>query len=132
MAEALSKTKRKQIENYIIEFFDILDKSGTNSTYYKNIFSEMDDAQFIKFISKKYPFRFQMRQSVTEPTMSDISKACDYTGVPLLEHVYLPYYYKNKDGVPARTAKCLVGYQHHKKEQQFRSEERRVGKECYS
>lgn len=119
MAEALSKSQRKKIEEYVINFFDILDKSGTNSNYYKNIFSEMDDAQFMKFISKKYPFRFQLRQSVTEPTMSDIEDACDYTGVPLLEHVYLPYYYTNKDGTPLRTAKCLVGYQHHKKEQQF-------------
>ena len=119
MANTLSKNQRAKIEEYIIGFFDILDKSGTNSKYYKDKMAEMTDAQFIKWISKDYPFKFQMRQSVTEPSMSDCVKACDYTGVPLLEEIYLPYLYKDKDGNPVKTAKCLVGYQHLKKEQQI-------------
>ena len=119
MASSLSKSQRNKIEAYIIGFFDILDKSGTNSKYYKDLMAEMSDTQFIKWISKKYPFKFQVRQSVTEPSMSDCIKACDYTGVPLLEEIYLPYLYKDKDGNPVKTAKCLVGYQHHKKEQQI-------------
>lgn len=116
---AISANKRKEIEAYIIGFFDILDKSGTNSNYYKELFSDMSDAQFEKLIKSKYPFKFQLRQSVTEPTMDDCIKACDYTGVPLLEPIYLPNLYTNKDGKPVKTAKCMVGYQHIQKVQQI-------------
>lgn len=119
MATALSKAQRKKIEDYIIGFFDVLDKSGTNSRYYKELFSTMSDSQFLTMLKKKYPFKFQMRQSVTEPTMADCVEACDYTGVPLLESIYVPYLYKDKDGNAVKTAKCMVGYQHHKKVQQI-------------
>lgn len=115
----ITKSQRTDIEKTVIEFFDILDKSGTNSNYYKELFSDMSDAQFMKFLSKKYPFKFQMRNSVTEPSMEDITKACDYTGVPLLEEIYLPYLYTNKDGKAVKTAKCMVGYNHQKKVQQI-------------
>lgn len=119
MAVKLSDAQRKKIENYIYGCFDILDKSGTNTKYYKQLFSEMSTTQFVQFISKRLPFRFQLRQTVTEPSMDDIVKACDYTGIPLFEKVYLPYLYKDKDGNPVRTMKCLVGYQHLKKVQQI-------------
>ena len=115
----ITKKQRADIEKTVIEFFDILDKSGVNSSYYKELFSDMSDAQFVKFLSGKYPFKFQMRQSVTEPSMTDIIKACDYTGVPLLEEIYLPYLYTNKDGKAVKTAKCMVGYNHQKKVQQI-------------
>lgn len=115
----LSKNKIREIKDFIYEAFDILDKSGSNTDYYKNLLENMTDEEFIKFISKKYPFKFQMKQSVTEPKMADITKACKFTGVPLLEEIYLPYYYKNSKGEPVRTAKCMVGYQHIKKVQQI-------------
>lgn len=116
---AIDPKKIKEAQKMIYEFFDILDKSGVNTEYYKNLFSSMTDAQFITFMKRKYPFRFQMRQSVTEPSMDDIMKACDYTGVPLLETITLPYLYKNKDGKAVNSKKCFVGYQHHKKVQQI-------------
>ena len=116
---SLTKAKRQEIEEYILKFYDILDRSGTNSAYYKNLFAGMSDQEFMKLISKKFPFRFQLKQTVTEPTMSDIVKACDYTGVPLLEEIYLPYLYKDKDGKAVKTEKCFVGYGHIKKVQQM-------------
>ena len=119
MATILSKAKIAEIKKYIYDFFDILDTSGANTDYYKNLLEGMSDTEFIKFISKKYPFKFQLKQSVTEPKMADIVKACDFTGVPLLEEIYLPYYYKDKNGNPVKTAKCMVGYQHIKKVQQI-------------
>lgn len=115
----LSKNKIREIKDFIYKGFMILDKSGTNTEYYKNLLENMTDDEFVKFISKKYPFKFQLKQSVTEPKMADIVKACKYTGVPLLEEIYLPYYYKNSKGEPVKTAKCMVGYQHIKKVQQI-------------
>ena len=64
MATALSKAQRKKIEDYVIGFFDVLDKSGTSSRYYKELFASMSDAQFLAMLKQKYPFKFQMRQSV--------------------------------------------------------------------
>lgn len=118
MATTISKNQRKKIEEVIIGFFDKLDRSGTNSQYYKDMFASMSDAQFMSMLKKKYPFKFQLRQSVTEPTMDDCIKALDSIGVPLLESIYEPYRYKDKDGKAVKTAKCLVGYQHIKKVQQ--------------
>lgn len=115
----IPKEKREQIEALIIKVFDKLDKSKTNSEYYKNIFAGMSDEEFTKFISRRLPFRFMQRNTVTEPTFADVKDALDVLKVPLMETVYLPYLYENKEGKSVSTQKCFVGYTHHKKVQQI-------------
>lgn len=44
----MTKEQREQVEELVIKYFDTVDKSHTNSDYYKKLFSEMDDNQFIK------------------------------------------------------------------------------------
>lgn len=115
----MTKKQREEIENLVISSMDILDKSKTNSEYYKDLFAHMSDTQFEKFIAKKFPFKFQYRPSVVEPTMDDITKALKYINVPLMEKIYEPALYVNKDGKPVTTKECLVVYIHHKPVQQF-------------
>lgn len=115
----MDKKKRKEIEDLVISSMDVLDKSKTNSDYYKEIFARMSDTQFEKFIAKRFPFKFHYRPSVVEPSMDDVTKALNYIGVPLMEKVYEPNVYVNKDGVPVNTKECLVVYIHHKPVQQF-------------
>lgn len=115
----MDKKKRKEIEDLVISSMDVLDKSKTNSDYYKDLFARMSDAQFEKFIAKRFPFKFQYRPSVVEPSMDEVSKALKYIGVPLMEKVYEPNVYVNKDGVPVNTKEALVVYIHHKPVQQF-------------
>lgn len=115
---AISKSARQEIEALVIKTFDIVDKSKTNSEYYKNLFANMDDIQFEKFIKKRLPFRFMQRTSVTEPTMADITDALKFIGVPLMEKIALPYMH-SKDGKPVMTQEAFVGYTHHKKVQQI-------------
>lgn len=115
----MTKQQRQQIETLIISSMDILDKSGTNSDYYKNLFAQMSDTQFEKLISKRFPFKFQYKPSVVEPSMDDVKEALNYIGVPLMEKITEPNVYKNKDGVPVNTKECLVIYIHHKPVQQF-------------
>ena len=115
----MDKKQRQEIEKLVLSSMSILDKSGTNTEYYKELFGKLSDAQFTSLISKKFPFKFHYKPSVVEPTMTDISKALDYIGVPLMEKITEPYIYENKDGVPVNTKECYVVYIHHKPVQQF-------------
>lgn len=115
----MTKQQRQKIETLVISSMNILDKSGINSEYYKDLFAKMSDAQFEKLIAKKFPFKFQYKPSVVEPSMDDAKEALKYIGVPLMEKITEPYIYTNKDGVPVNTKECLVVYIHHKPVQQF-------------
>ena len=117
--KTITKKQREEVEALIIKFFDTLDKSHTNSEYYKSLFADMTDDQFLKMMKSKFPFRLHYRPSVVEPTMKDIEEALNVIGVPMLEKVNLGFLYQNKDGKPVQSKKCLVGYTHHKKEQQM-------------
>jgi hypothetical protein len=115
----MDKKKRQEIETLVISSMDVLDKSKTNSDYYKDLFARMSDTQFEKFIAKRFPFKFHYRPSVVEPSMDEVTKALHFIGVPLMEKVYEPSVYVNKDGVPVNTKEALVVYIHHKPVQQF-------------
>lgn len=119
MAEKYTKASIQRAKKIILDTMSILDKSGVNTEYYKEKLSSMSDAQFYKFASLNFPYRFQYTPFKVEPKMDDAKEACDYLGVPLFEKVRLPYYYKNKDGVPVNSKECLVGYIIHKRVQQF-------------
>lgn len=110
---------RKEIEEVIYKFFDTLDKTKTNSEKYKSIFASMDNKEFTKFISLKFPYRFYSSPFKIEPTMKDIKDGLKTINVPLMEKVNLPYLYKNKQGKPVQSKECFVGYCHTKKLQQF-------------
>ncbi len=116
---ALDPKKRKEVENLIIKVFDRVDTTGTNSKYYKEIFSKMSDTQFMNWMKKKYPIRFHMRTGTTNPTMTDIIEALKIINVPLTEKIYTPALYKNADGQAVKSQDCTVMYLHLKKVQQF-------------
>ena len=58
--------QRKQVEDLIIKSMDILDKSGTNGDYYRQMFANMSDTQFQNLFKKNLPLRLQYRPSVVE------------------------------------------------------------------
>lgn len=98
MAKELTAKLRKDVEATIYQYFDLLDKTKTNSEHYKKKFAKMSNAQFLKFISLDFPYRFHQRQFEIEPSMTDIRESCDFIGAPLMENIKLPYLYKNKNG----------------------------------
>ena len=111
--------ERKKAQALICAYFDQVDKTKANGDYYRELFAKMSDAQFKKFVSKQLPFKFQPKPFVIEPTMSDANDGLKVLNVPLLERVYMPYLYTNKDGKPVATKPCMVIWVHLKKMKQF-------------
>ena len=115
----MATLKRKESEALIYQVMDDLDKTGTNSEFYKNLFANMSDEEWLKFISRDLPFRFQIRLFKIEPSMSDIQKALKTLGVPMIETITLPYLYTNSKGEPVEGREAMVIYLNVKKMKQF-------------
>ena len=111
--------QRQEAERLVYETMDALDPTHSNSDYYKTIFADMNDEQFLKFIKRDLPFKFQVRPFEIEPNMNACNKAAKVLGVPLLEPVSLEYIYKDDKGRPLKSHPCLVGYIPIKKMKQF-------------
>ena len=70
----ITDQQRQQVEELIYSVFDKVDKTHTNSDYYRQIFSKMDNDQFYKFFQRRLPLRFHEDAFKIQPTMYDI---CD-------------------------------------------------------
>ena len=103
--QTITKKQRDEVETLIIKFFDTLDKSHINSEYYKALFADMSDDEFLKMMKAKFPFRFHYRPSVVEPTMKDVENALKIIDVPMLEEVNLSFLYQDKDARPVKSQK---------------------------
>lgn len=101
---------RLNVERMIYKIMDTLDPDGENTEFWKEEFSKMNDNQFVNYFKNNhFPIYFQSK-AFKEPSMDQIAKALDIINVPLLESIYMPYKYKNKDGQPLKTKECLVIY----------------------
>lgn len=115
----IDQKTRDEIEQLVYELFDKIDKTGTNSGYYRDLFSKMDNKEFYKFLERRLPFRFHQDAFKIEPKMYDIVDGFKLIGVPLVEKVNLPHVYKNADGTPVKSKDCLVIYIHIKRMKQM-------------
>lgn len=123
MAESkqlVDNKKRAEVEKFIYDVLDAADITHTNSDYYKELFSKMNNNQFYNFFKKRMPIRFHQSAFKVEPKMYEIVNAFKILGVPLFEEVNLPYLYKDpKTGNPVRSKECLVVYLHIKRMKQM-------------
>nr|DAT97571.1 MAG TPA: hypothetical protein [Caudoviricetes sp.] len=101
---------RDKIEALIYKTFDAIDKTGANTQYYREIFANMSNTAFEKFIKRRLPFRVHVDAFKVEPTMNDAFDGFKVLNKPLMEKVKLPYLFKDKDGNPIETKECLTGY----------------------
>ena len=74
--------ERLAAEELVYKTMDILDPSGANTDYWKDQFSSMSDAQFVKYISQNFPFYYQTG-AFKEPSMDQITKALKHIKAPL-------------------------------------------------
>ena len=72
--------KRKKAEDLIYSVLDTADKTHTNSTYYKQLFSKMSDADFEEFWKRRLPLRFHIKAFEIEPKMHDVVDAFNGLG----------------------------------------------------
>lgn len=111
---------RKEVELLIYKVLDTLDPTEQNSGWYKEKFSRMEDKEFLDFFKQDFAIKFQMKLFEIEPKMEQIEKAAKVLDIPIMEYVYLPFLYTNKDGEAVKTKyKALVVYAPMKKMKQF-------------
>ena len=111
---------RKKAEQLIYKAFDAIDPSKENSSFYKQMFSQMSDEQFLTFCKRRLPFRLQLSAFENELNPKKCIDGLHAINVPVLETVTNPQLYKNKDGKPVETTyKAMVGYINLKKLKQF-------------
>lgn len=111
---------RKKAEALIYKFFDAADPTKANSQFYKQLFAGMSDEQFMKFCSRRLPFRFQTTAFERELNPDKCIKALNAINVPVLEKVVVKSLYTNENGVPVSTIhEALPGYINLKKLKQF-------------
>lgn len=106
----ITEKEREQIEQFIYSVFDAADKTGTNTEYYRTMFSKMSTQQFFNFISQRLPFRLHTEIFKVEPSMQDAFDTFKVLKKPLMEKVKLPYLYKNTNGSPIESKEALVIY----------------------
>ena len=123
---AISKKLREDIECFLIEFMDQLDKTGTNSEYMQEKFAKMSDVQFEKWLNKKYPLQLQVRAWEIEPTTKDYYDAAEVVGCNIIEKIAEPFVYVNSEGVPVNTKECIIMRLNIKKVQQFITKKNKV------
>ena len=111
--------QRQEAENLIYKVFDAVDGTKTNSDYYRKMFANMSDEDFMNFCKRRLPFRFHQEVFKIEPKMYEIIEAFKILGKPLLEKVKVPHYYVNAQGIPVETLECLVIYIHLKRMKQM-------------
>lgn len=117
---AITKKQRKEAEMLIYKVMDTLDPTEQNSNWYKQKFAKMNDKDFEDFFKQDWPIKFQMKLFEIEPTMERITKALKFLNVPLMEDLYMPFLYKDKNGNPVKTNyPALVIYCPIKKMKQF-------------
>lgn len=102
--------EREKAEALIYKFFNAIDPTGSNTKFYKELFSGMSDIEFKAFCARKLPFRLQTAPFKYEPSISNIKKSFDVLNIPFLEDVYEPSLYKDENGKAVTCTKALTAY----------------------
>src|SRR5574344_183430 len=117
--ELVTNKKRQEVELFIYQIFDKVDPTHTNSDYYRELFSHMDNNQFYHFFERRLPLRFHYEIFKVEPKMYQIVEAFKIMNKPLLEKLNLPHIYRDSNGKPVQSQECLVLYIHIKRLKQM-------------
>jgi hypothetical protein len=120
---AMTPQKRKKMEDLIYQFFSAIDKTNTNTNYYKELFGEMSDRQFDLwfkefFADDKAYLILNICDYENTIKIEDIERAAKVINVPLFEDVYTPHVTMDKSRVVCTKDPVPVGYLNIKRTQQ--------------
>lgn len=115
--------KRKMMEKLIQDFFNAIDKSGTNAKHYQSIFKPMSDTKFVSFFKQFFADEDQylilnIVDYENTVTMDDIERAAKVLDIPIYEHVFIPHASADPKNPIVTPEKVLVGYINIKRTQQ--------------
>lgn len=116
---AITKEQRQKVETIIYTSFDKVDKTKTNSEYYKKLFASLSDEQFENMFKHQFPLKYHHKPFENEPTIGDINEGLKVIKVPLTEKVYTPHKYIHPTKGPINTLETMVAYLHLKKMKQL-------------
>lgn len=123
MGSSVNGDLRNDVENLIYRFFTAFDKSGTNTTKYKELFQQMTNSQFdnyfkMLFSNDKAYLTLDIVDYEHTMTLDDIERAAKVIGIELFEYVYMPHLTMDKTHVICTKEKVPVGYINIKRTQQ--------------
>ena len=115
--------KRKEAEKLVYEIFDILDPSGENTLKYKELFANMSDAEFTKFMNSMWEddtlnFVLDIVDHDRTLSLNMVERAAKHLGVPLEETVVLPFLNMDTENPVVTRTKVLTMYIIYKRLQQ--------------
>lgn len=118
-----ASTRKKVMTELIYKFFTAFDKSGTNTTRYKELFDPMTEQQFSNYFKRLFADdkAFLVLDIVDyehSVYMEDIERAANVLKIPLFEYVYMPHITMDKNNIVRTVVKVPVGYVHVKRTQQ--------------
>lgn len=119
----ISTEKRKKMETLIYNFFDAFDRTGKNTSFYRERFEKMTNKEFDDFFKDFFDNpKAYLVLNITdyENTMSlkDIKRASKVLNVPLFENVSMSHVTMDKNNIVCTSEPVPVGYIHIKRPQQ--------------
>lgn len=106
---------REEMMALIIKFFNAVDKSKSNTNYYKALFEPMNDVEFKRYFKGFFEddsayLTISIVDYEHNLTMDDIEAAAKVINVPLFEYVSLPHLSMDKSRVITTKHPVPVGY----------------------
>lgn len=120
---AMTKPTRNKMEKLIYDTFDKLDPTGANTDNYRKLFKDMTDPQFDTFFKKLFAsendyLTLDVIDYEIDLRMNHIEDAAKVLGVPLMEHLAMPYLNMDNENPIVSKTPVITGYLHIKRMQQ--------------
>ena len=116
-------SKRKEAEAILYKVMDALDPTGTNTAWYRELFSTMSDKKFKDLMMDMFNdfnlnFILQIKDFEREITLEQCESAAKVLNIPLEEYVIVPFANMDKEHPVVTKYPVIVGYHNECRTQQ--------------
>lgn len=117
----LTQRKKRTID-FVCKALDLLEGGKVNSAKYREMWNNMTDDEFLKFMEYVRDHQetqqivyFEIEEFERDIRLENCEACCDFMGVPLYEYVAVPDVTGNPDIVTVSPEPVPVGYAHYKR-----------------